>query len=175
MQADLSVMYASLDLMEKAAGKRAAPDTWDAVEEIARKVNDPPKLYGIGLTLGRTADGDGNITLLLRADGGTLVDKDGKPAINNDGTINALTRVQKWWKDKLIPQDSPAWDDSSNNKAYQSRQAAFVWNPASIFAFLDQNDKELLKDTTQAPNPKGKAVLTSTTVRTSACAIFSAS
>jgi len=77
MQADLSVMYARLDLAEKATGKRAAPATWDEVEAIARKVNDPPKLYGIGFTLGRTPDGDGNITQLLRADGGTLVDKDG--------------------------------------------------------------------------------------------------
>lgn len=175
MQADLSVMYARLDLMEKATGKRAAPDTWDAVEEIARKVNDPPKLFGAGFTLGRTPDGDGNITQLLRAEGGTLVDKDGKPAINNDGTVAALTRIQRWWKDKLIPQDSPAWDDSSNNKAYQSRQAAFVWNPASIFAFLDQNDKELLKDTTQAPNPKGKGGSNGSSVGTWSWSIFSAS
>jgi len=175
MQSDLSVMYARLDLAEKATGKRAAPTTWDEVDAFARKVNDPPKLYGIGFTLGRTPDGDGNITLLLRADGGTLVDKDGKPAISNDGTVNALTRVQKWWKDKLIPQDSPAWDDSSNNKSYQSRQAALVWNPASIFAYLDQNDKELLKDTTQVPNPTGKAGLTGNTVGTWSWSIFSAS
>ena len=175
MQSDLSVMYARLDLMEKATGKRAAPATWDDVDTIARKVNDPPKLYGIGFTLGRTPDGDGNITLLLRADGGTLVDKDGKPAINNDGTIVSLTRIQKWWKDKLIPQDSPSWDDSSNNKSYQSRQAALVWNPASIFAYLDQNDKELLNDTTQAPNPTGKAGQTGNTVGTWSWSIFSAS
>ena len=96
------------------------------------------------------------MTALLRADGGTLVDKDGKPAINSDGTITALTRVQTWWKDELIPPDSPSWDDSSNNQAYQSKRAVFVWNPASIFAYLDQNDKELLKNTDQAPVPKGK-------------------
>ncbi len=126
-------------------------------------MNAPPKLFGIGFTLGRTPDGDGNITQLIYADGGTLVDKDGKPAINSDGTISALTRVQKWWKDKLIPQDSPAWDDSKNNAATSPASRAFVLNPASIFAFLDQNDKELLKDTTQAPIPKGKAAATGNT------------
>ncbi len=175
MESDLSVMYARLDLMEKATGKRAAPDTWDAVEEAARKINSPPKLFGIGFTLGHTPDGNGNISLLLRADGGTLVDKDGKPAINNDGTVNALTRIQKWWKDKLIPQDSPGWDDTGNNNSYQSKQSAFVFNPASIFAFLDKNDKELLMNTTQAPNPKGKAGLTGNTLGTWSWAIFSAS
>ena len=157
MQSDLSVMYARLDLCEKATGKREAPATLDDLEAIARKINNPPQTYGIGITLGRTPDADGNIQQLLFADGGTLVDKDGKPAINSDGTISALTRVQRWWKDKLIPPDSPSWDDSKNNASYQSRQSAFVFNPASIFAFLDQNDKELLKDTTQAPFPKGKA------------------
>lgn len=175
MQADLSVTYVRLDLVQKATGARKSPQTWDELEAIARKVNDPPKLYGIGFTLGRTPDGDGNLQQLIRADGGTFVDKDGKPAINNDGTVSALTRVQTWWKDKLIPPDSPSWDDSSNNKSYQSRQSAFVFNPASIFAFLDQNDKELLKDTDQAPNPKGKGGGNGSSVGTWAWSIFSAS
>jgi len=157
MQADLSVLYARLDLCEQATGKRQAPTTLDEMDAIMRKVNQPPKQYGFGLTLGRTPDGAGNFQTLLFADGGTMVDKDGNPAINNAGTISALTRVQKWWNDKLIPPDSPAWDDSSNNKSYQSRQSCFVINPASIFAFLEQNDKDLLNDTVQAPLPKGTA------------------
>jgi len=157
MQTDVTVLYARLDLIEKATGKREAPATWDDLEAIARKVNAPPKLYGIGFTLGRTPDGDGNFQNLMYSDGGTQVDKDGKPALNSDGTISALTRIQKWWKDKLIPEDSPSWDDSKNNASYQSRQSAFVVNPASIFAYLDANDKELLKDTTQAGIPKGTA------------------
>lgn len=157
MQADLGVLYARLDLCEQATGKRAAPTTIDEMETIMRAVNKPPTQFGYGFVLGRTPDGNGDIQSLLLADGGTLVDQGGNPAINNPGTISALTRVQTWWKDKLIPPDSPAWDDSSNNKSYQSRQACFVTNPASIFAFLEQNDKELLAETTQAPYPKGKA------------------
>lgn len=157
MQVDLLVMYARLDLIEKATGKRDVPMTFDELDTIARKVNAPPNLYGLGMVLGRTNDARDGITALLRNDGGTLVDKDGKPAISNDGTISALTRVQTWWKDKLIPPDSPSWDDSGNNNSYQSKQSAFVLNQASIFAFLDKNDKELLKNTQQAPVPKGKA------------------
>jgi multiple sugar transport system substrate-binding protein len=175
MQADLSVMYTRLDLVQQATGARKSPTTWDEVDTVARKLNSPPKLFGIGFTLGRTPDGDGNITQLLRADGGTLVDKDGNPTINNDGTISALTRIQSWWKDKLIPPDSPSWDDSKNNASYQSRQSAFVFNPASIFAFLDQNDKDLLKDTDQAPNPTGKGGSNGSSVGTWSWSIFSAS
>lgn len=174
MESDVSVLYARLDLCEKATGKRQAPTTLDEMDAIMRKVNEPPKQYGFGLTLGRTPDGDGNIQTIILADGGTLVDKDGNPAINNEGTISALTRVQTWWKDKLIPPDSPAWDDSSNNKSYQSRQSAFVINPASIFAFLEQNDKELLANTVQAPLPKGK-VGSFPTAGTWSWSVFSAS
>jgi multiple sugar transport system substrate-binding protein len=157
MQADLSVLYARLDLCEQATGKRAAPATVDEMEAIMRKVNKPPTQFGYGFVLGRTPDGNGDIQSLMFADGATLVDKDGNPTIDSPGTLSALTRVQTWWKDKLIPPDSPAWDDSSNNKSYQSRQACFVTNPASIFAFLEANDKDLLKETIQAPYPKGKA------------------
>ncbi|MFN8540240.1 MAG: substrate-binding domain-containing protein [Thermomicrobiales bacterium] len=156
MQADLSVLYARLDLCEQATGKRAAPTTIDEMDAIMRKVNKPPTQFGYGFVLGRTPDGNGDIQSLMLADGATLVDKDGNPTIESAGTLSALTRVQTWWKDKLIPTDSPAWDDSSNNKSYQSRQSCFVTNPASIFAFLEANDKDLLKDTIQAPYPKGK-------------------
>lgn len=175
MESDVSVMYARLDLCEKATGKREPPATMDELDMIARKINAPPTQYGIGLTLGRTPDGAGNMTTLIFGDGGTLVDKDGKPAINNDGTITALTRIQTWWKDKIIPQDSPSWDDSGNNNSYQSKQSAFVFNPASIFAFLDKNDKELLGNTIQAPTPKGKAGISYNGVGTWSWSVFSAS
>jgi multiple sugar transport system substrate-binding protein len=156
MQADASVLYTRLDLCEKATGKRQPPATYDEMDAIMRKVNDPPKLFGFGMTLGRTPDTQGNINAIIFADGGTLVDKDGNPTLNNEGTISALTRVQTWWKDKLLPPDAPSWDDSSNNSAYLKRQACFVNNPASIFAALEKDDPELLKETMQAPLPKGK-------------------
>lgn len=157
MQADVSVLYTRLDLVEQATGKRVAPTTIDEMDAIMRKQNNPPKTYGYGAPLGLSPDANSTLTWILLNDGGTLVDKDGKPAINNPGTVSALTRIQTWWKDKLIPPDAPAADDSTNNKWYQSRQAVFVTNPASIFAFLEQNDKDLLAQTDQAILPTGKA------------------
>jgi len=157
MEADVTVMYARLDLCEKVTGKREPPATLDALEEIARKVQSPPTLYGIGLPIGRTPDTTGNLTLMIYADGGTLVDGHGRPHLENAGVISALTRAKRWWTDKLIQPDSPSADDAWNNNAYQSHRAAFVFNPASIFAWLEKNDQDLLKMTAQAPFPKGKA------------------
>src|SRR5690606_24015170 len=157
MEADVSVMYTRLDLVEEATGERTPPTTLDELEEIAREVTDPPRQFGIGLTLGRAPDTVGQIQQLIFADGGTLVDESGAPALASEGAVKALTRVTRWWDDGLIPQDSPSWDDSSNNTSYQSYQSAFVFNPASILGYLEQNDPELLEDTAQAAFPSGDA------------------
>ncbi len=174
MQTDVSVMYARLDLCEQVTGVREAPKTLDEMEAIAREVTEPPRQFGIGLTCGRVPDANGQIMQLILADGGTIVDETGAPAINTEATISALTRVERWWKDGLIPQDSPAWDDSSNNKSYQSYQSAFVFNPASIFAFLEANDPDLLAETIQAPFPAGAAG-SFPTIGTWSWSVFSAS
>lgn len=174
MQTDVSVMYARLDLCEHVTGVREAPTTLDEMEAIAREVTEPPRQFGIGLTCGRVPDTNGQIIQLILADGGTIVDETGAPAIDTEATISALTRVERWWKDGLIPQDSPAWDDSSNNKSYQSYQSAFVFNPASIFAFLEANDPDLLAETIQAPFPAGSGG-SFPTIGTWSWSVFSAS
>lgn len=157
MESDLGAMYARLDLIEEVTGTREAPTTLDELEEVASQINDPPQQFGIGLVTARTPDTTGNIEQIIFAEGGTLVDEAGVPALNSPGAVAALTRIKRWWDAELIPPDSPSWDDAGNNQSYQSGQSAFVFNPASIFAYLEANDPELLADTTQAPFPAGPA------------------
>lgn len=153
-----SPLFTRLDVVEQATGKREPPKTFDDMEAIAKKVNKAPSFYGIGWTLGRTPDANGNVSDVMRNDGGFLVNKEGtKPTIKSDGTIAALTRIKRWWDEKLIPPDSTSWDDTGNNSAYQSKRVAFVDNPASIYGWLVDNDKKLLADTSMAPLPAGKA------------------
>jgi multiple sugar transport system substrate-binding protein len=156
-EADTSPVFARLDLIEKATGKREPPKTFDEMTDMARKINQPPNVYALGLTLGRTPDGAGNATAIIWNDGGALVDKDGKVALNSEGTVTAMKRIKGWWDEKLIPPDSPTWDDTGNNSAYQKRQAAFVLNPPSIYGWMVQNDQELLNNSTMAAMPAGKA------------------
>lgn len=153
-----SPLFTRLDLIQQATGQRQPPKTLDELESIATKLNKPPGFYGIGWTVGRTPDGNGNTLDVMFQDGGYLVSKDGtKPTILSDGTIAALTRIKRWWDEKLIPPDSVSWDDTGNNSAYQSKRVAFVDNPASIYAWLVANDQQLLADTSMAPIPAGKA------------------
>lgn len=157
METDVSVMYARLDLMEEVTGQRAAPATLEEMETAANELVSPPTLFPIGLTLGLVPDAHGQIAQLIINNGGTLVDEAGAPAIDNPGTVAALEQIKRWWDAGLIPPDSPSWDDAGNNKAYQSGQVAFAFNPASIFAYLEENDPDLLADTIQAPFPAGPA------------------
>lgn len=157
MQSDVSVMYARLDLIEEVTGEREAPTTLDELEQVAAEINSPPMVSGIGLTVGRTPDAHAQIVQMILNEGGTLVDEAGAPAIDTPETVAALERMKRWWDNGLIPENSPSWDDAGNNTAYNSGQAAFVFNPASIFAYLEANDPDLLADTTQAPFPEGPA------------------
>jgi len=156
-EAETSPLFTRLDLVEKATGKREPPKTFDEMTDIAKKINNPPSLNAIGLTLGRTPDCQGNAIAIIWNDGGTLVDKDGKVALNSPATVDAMKRIKGWWDDKLIPPGSTTWDDTGNNSAYQSKQAAFVLNPPSIAGWMQQNDTELLGNSTMAPMPAGKS------------------
>jgi multiple sugar transport system substrate-binding protein len=156
-EADASPLFARLDLIEKATGKREPPKTLDELADIGKKINNPPNLYALGITLGRTPDCFGDALNIIWNDGGALVDKDGKVALNTPETVGAMKRLKGWWDDKLIPPDSPTWDDTGNNAAYQKKQAAFVHNPPSIYGWMQQNDQELLQNSTMAAFPAGKS------------------
>ncbi|MFZ0218264.1 MAG: extracellular solute-binding protein, partial [Candidatus Dormiibacterota bacterium] len=155
MQVAPTLLYARLDMCEKATGQRQPPQTLDELESIAEKVNDPPNFYSIALTLGKTAD-SGDVAGLMTAEGGTYVDKHGNPAIDNPGMVAALTRIKRWWDKKLINPSALTANDSWNNDLYQSGQTAFAWNPASIYSYLATSNQALLKNTSQGPAPKQK-------------------
>jgi multiple sugar transport system substrate-binding protein len=156
-EADASPLFARLDLIEKATGKREPPKTLDELADIGKKINNPPNLYALGITLGRTPDCFGDALNIIWNDDGALVDKDGNVALNTPETVGAMKRLKGWWDDKLIPPDSPTWDDTGNNAAYQKKQAAFVHNPPSIYGWMQQNDQELLQNSTMAAFPAGKS------------------
>ncbi|MDQ6670193.1 MAG: extracellular solute-binding protein [Chloroflexota bacterium] len=156
-EADTSPLFARVDLIQQATGQPDPPKTLDDLTTVCKKINNPPSLYALGLTLGRTPDCFGNTLNVIWNDGGTLVDKSGKVALNTPETVAAVTRIKGWWDDKLIPPDSPTWDDTGNNAAFQKKQAAFVINPPSIYGWMVANDPDLLANATMAALPAGKS------------------
>jgi multiple sugar transport system substrate-binding protein len=146
-----------LDLLE--AAKVDPPTTWDAFVEVCKKLQKPPKLTGYGMCLGLHSDADNDIMNIIWSYGGKLVEADQKTiALHAPGTIAAVQFIADMFtKHKIIPKGSVGWDNTGNNKAYQSRQVLFVTNPTSIYAYLAESDKALYDVTGLLPVPAGPA------------------
>lgn len=146
-----------MDLL--AAAKVEPPKTWDEFVEVCKKLQKPPKLTGYGICLGLHNDTDNNVMNMIWCYGGKLVEADNKTiALHSKGTVQAVQLIADMYhKHKIIPKGTIAWDNTGNNKAYQSRQVIFVLNPTSIYAHLAESDKELYDVTGLLPVPAGPA------------------
>jgi multiple sugar transport system substrate-binding protein len=146
-----------LDLLE--AAKVDPPKTWEEFIEVCKKLQKPPRLTGYGLCLGLQNDTDNNVMNMIWGYGGKLVEADDKTvALHSKGTVEAVQLIADMFhKHKIIPKGAIGWDNTGNNKAYQSRQVIFVLNPTSIYAYLAESDKELYNATGLLPIPAGPA------------------
>jgi multiple sugar transport system substrate-binding protein len=145
------------DILE--AAKVQPPKTWDEFIEVCKKLQKPPKLTGFGTCLGLHSDADNNVMNMIWCYGGKLVEADNKTvALHSKGTVEAVQLIADMYnKHKIIPKGTISWDNTGNNKAYQSRQVIFVLNPTSIYAHLADSDKELYDTTDLLPIPAGPA------------------
>jgi multiple sugar transport system substrate-binding protein len=146
-----------MDLLE--AAKVDPPKTWEEFIEVCKKLQKPPRLTGYGICLGLQNDTDNNVMNMIWGYGGKLVEADNKTvALHSKGTVAAVQLIADMFnKHKIIPKGSIGWDNTGNNKAYQSRQVIFVLNPTSIYAYLAESDKELYNTTGLLPIPAGPA------------------
>jgi multiple sugar transport system substrate-binding protein len=148
-------MHARIDLLEQA--KVEYPKTWDEFIETSKKIQSPPRLFGFGMCLGLVEDTTDNVMNLLWCYGGKTVEADNRTVVmHSPENVAGVKAIEAMFKThKIIPQGAISWDNSGNNKAYQSKQAAFVMNPSSIYAYLDGNDQDLKKRTGLFPVPAG--------------------
>ncbi len=60
-------------------------------------------------------------------------------------------------KHKIIPRGCISWNNSGNNKAFQSGQIAYALNPTSIYSSLIKNESKFLDKTSLFSPPGGPA------------------
>src|SRR4029453_16547937 len=110
-----------LDILQ--AAKVAPPTTWEEFIEVCAKGQKPPKLTGYGLCLGLHTDTDNNVMNMIWCYGGQLVEADNQTVVlHSQGTVAAVQLMQEMYhKHKIIPKGAIGWDNTGNNKAYQSR------------------------------------------------------
>ena len=137
------VMHARMDLLEQ-AGYSTFPETWEKFIEASLKINKPP-FYAYGMALGTSPGNDSteDIMACVWAYGGNIIDKNNKVVFNSPGAVTGFQLIKDMYlKHQIIPKGTLSWDNSGNNKAYQSKQVAFVYNPPSVYSYLLQEDKE---------------------------------
>src|SRR5436305_7191425 len=125
--------------------------TWDAFLGAAEKCHKADHAFGI--PLGVTNDAVSSAYAVLRSHGAQMTDKDGNITVKSD----AMKQVLEWYKKlvPLLPNGVFAWDDSSNNKALISGQAALIFNPPSAWAVAVRDAPKVAEQLWTFPSPKG--------------------
>jgi ABC-type glycerol-3-phosphate transport system substrate-binding protein len=154
---DLFKQYVGLDIT-KMYPAGAPPDkaladnwTWDTFLAAAEKCAKGD--HGFGLPLGVTNDAVAWVDPVFRGYGAALVDQEGNITVKSDATKQAL----EWFKKlvPVLPRDTFAWDDSSNNKFLISGQGALIFNPPSAWAVAVRDAPKVAEQCWIFPTPKG--------------------
>jgi len=148
-------MYYRVDWFKEAGLE--VPKTFDEFTQAAIKLTDPSKnRYGFGLRGG--AGGQGMIIEVIRAFGSPIVDDQGKPAMDTQKAIEAITWYSELFtKHKVVPPSAPNDSYRQIMEAFRTGQTAMVWHHTGSLAEV-QGD--LGSDGTKfmsAPRPAGPA------------------
>ena len=139
------------------------PKVYDPdVLEMAKKCQDASKdLWGFGQTLNRCDDANGYMQNILFDYGGSVWDKDGKPALATTFRKQNLEALQfsvdTIQKHKIQPPGIMGWNDVSNNEAYLAGKLVSTNNGASLYYAMVAKKDPLAAKTQIILTPGGPA------------------
>lgn len=120
---------------------------FDDLREACLEVSDPSKeMWGWGMTVNRSGDGNTMIYRALHGWGATWVDETGQyVTIDSPETIDAINWIvdtftnEKW--QPMMPPGILSWVDPSNNEAYLGGKIAYTQNAGTVLAkaYFDKN------------------------------------
>jgi hypothetical protein len=131
--------------------------TWDALLKAAEVCDKAGKTFGIGL--GTSSDSVDFAGALFAAYGAELVNAKGEIAVKSDAVRQVLEYAQRLVK--VLPKNTVAYDDTSNNRALISGQSALIFNPPSPWVLAKRDAPAVAADTwhfTAPAGPKGRFV-----------------
>jgi multiple sugar transport system substrate-binding protein len=132
--------WARKDVFEK-AGIDIDKDfeTWDQVREACLKVSDGSNMWGWGMTVNRSGDGETKVKDAMWQWGGAITDETGQLVkINSPETIAGIkwladVYLDKKWE-KMLPPGVNSWTDPTNNENFLAGKLAFTANAGTMYA-----------------------------------------
>jgi multiple sugar transport system substrate-binding protein len=132
--------FARRDILEAGGIDPASLKTYDQRREAFLQISKPAEeMYGWGVTVNRSGDGNGFVENVIQNWGGHYTDADlTQLTFNSPETVAAvewLTEIyaaDKWAP--MLPPGIMSWTDSSNNEAYLAGNVAYTHNAASVYA-----------------------------------------
>jgi len=152
--------FARKDLFEAAGIDVNTLDTWDKRRDAALKISDPSKkVWGWGLTINKSGDGQGVIMDVIQAFGGRVVDQTGQKVVfNSPETVAGVKWLQETYtSDKykpMLPTGIESWTDPSNNEAYLAGTIALTANAFSVYAKAKKDKNPVFPNTVIMHKPK---------------------
>ncbi len=158
VEVDIVPLFVRTDYLEK-AGIASIPSTWEEVRQAAVAMKKSRLAnYPLGLGMSNCNDSETTIRMVIWSFGGGLFSEDGKSAqLDTPETHAAMEFLKKCFaEDRIISRSALTWDDSGNNTAYQTGNAAFVTNTPSIYSWMAESNQEMLANSTMIPVPPGE-------------------
>jgi ABC-type glycerol-3-phosphate transport system substrate-binding protein len=150
-------MLVARDDLIAQAGLKPPPATWVDLLTYAKKAQQVPKTFGLGIPVSNQTDSQ-VWEDIMKSYGARLADTAGKRVVLGDYKPQVwefLDYFTEVWKAGVLPPGVATWDNTMNNSTYQAGKAVFVLNPVTISLWLEANNPELLAKTGHYTYPRG--------------------
>lgn len=140
----------------KEAGFDKIPDNHEDFLRLCQRLKEIGKPAGFALG-NAVGDGNGTANWLTWSHNSYLTDEQGRVAINQPATIQALEYLQKLYP-TFVP-GTLSWLDPTNNRAYAAQECWLTPNGVSLYFALknDPNTRHIAEDSDHANMPRGLA------------------
>jgi len=138
----------------------AGTEYYETMRETALAISKPDEnMWGWGVTVNRSGDGQSVVQNVIYRYGGTLQDETGdKVTFNSPETVEALkwlaaTYTEDQWA-PMLPPGVLSWIDTSNNEAFLAGQIAITQNAGTMYAKAVLDQVPFAGDIAFIPYPK---------------------